>query len=243
MIINISDFSGGSRPNVDRVLSQKSHAKNEIFVHFHSNLEILTRFQKICDPVWTTTGFSAVSSTATFYDRMKTGPMRHSACYVSSSKCGCWQIPGARRLCADEKIITVVNFHIPYTIWDIHSDQFDCLLNWQISNFMKNCYPNFIAMQFTQNYLLLCMGAEQLTWTWYKSQIFRNQNRPYIIPFSFSSFVLPFTGSKASQLSKHSAIFAIFRWELLRDVCIESSQCLTVFTSINQSHFKSWFWT
>ena len=58
-IINISDFSGGSRPNVDRVLSQKNLAKNEIFVHFHSNLEILTRFQKICDLVWTTTGFSA----------------------------------------------------------------------------------------------------------------------------------------------------------------------------------------
>ena len=30
-----------------------------------------------------------VISTARFYDRMKTGPMRHSTCYVSSSKCGC----------------------------------------------------------------------------------------------------------------------------------------------------------
>ena len=31
--------SGGSRQNVDRVLSQKNLAKNEIFVQFHSNLE------------------------------------------------------------------------------------------------------------------------------------------------------------------------------------------------------------
>ena len=38
--------SGGSRQNVDRVLSQKNLAKNEIFVHFHSKLEILTGFQK-----------------------------------------------------------------------------------------------------------------------------------------------------------------------------------------------------
>ena len=44
--------SGGSRQNVDRVLSQKNLAKNEIFVHFHSNLEILTGFQKPCDLVW-----------------------------------------------------------------------------------------------------------------------------------------------------------------------------------------------
>ena len=34
---------------------------------------------------------------------------------------------------------------------------------------------------------------------------------------------------KASQQPKHCAIFAVFRWEFLRDVCIESSQLLTVF--------------
>ena len=44
--------SGGSRQTFDRVLSQKNLAKNEVIVHFHSNLEILTRFQKLCDPVW-----------------------------------------------------------------------------------------------------------------------------------------------------------------------------------------------
>ena len=44
--------SGGSRQNVDLVLSQKNLAKNEIFVHYHSNLEILTGFQKPFDPVW-----------------------------------------------------------------------------------------------------------------------------------------------------------------------------------------------
>ena len=45
--------SGGSRQNFDRVLSQKSPVKNEIFVHFHSSSEILTRFQKPSDSVWT----------------------------------------------------------------------------------------------------------------------------------------------------------------------------------------------
>ena len=46
--------SGGSRhvQNVDQVLSQKNLSENEVFVHFHSNLEILTVFQKACDPVW-----------------------------------------------------------------------------------------------------------------------------------------------------------------------------------------------
>ena len=43
--------NGGSRQNVDRVESEKPH-KNEIFVHFHSNLGILTEFQKPCDLVW-----------------------------------------------------------------------------------------------------------------------------------------------------------------------------------------------
>ena len=38
--------SGGSRQNVDRVLNQKNLTKNEIFVHFQSNLEILTGFQR-----------------------------------------------------------------------------------------------------------------------------------------------------------------------------------------------------
>ena len=38
--------SGGSRQNVDRVLNQKNLAKNESFVHFRSNLEILTGFQR-----------------------------------------------------------------------------------------------------------------------------------------------------------------------------------------------------
>ena len=47
-----NDFSGGSRQNFDRVLIQKNLTKNDIFVHFHSNLEILTGFQKPCDPVW-----------------------------------------------------------------------------------------------------------------------------------------------------------------------------------------------
>ena len=49
---NTKECSGGSRQNVDRVLSQKNLANNEICVHFHSNLEILTGFQKPCDPVW-----------------------------------------------------------------------------------------------------------------------------------------------------------------------------------------------
>ena len=44
--------SGGSRQNFDLVLSQKSPVKNEIFVNFHSTLEIFTRFQKPCDSVW-----------------------------------------------------------------------------------------------------------------------------------------------------------------------------------------------
>ena len=149
--------------------------------------------------------------------------------------------PWSWRLCADEKITTVVNFHIQFEAYRVIS----LTVCWtdRFSNFMKNCYPNFIAMQFIQNYLLLCMGAEQLTWTWYKSQIFRNQNRSYIIPFPFPRSFCHSLVQKVSQLSKHSAIFAIFRWELLRDVCIESSQRLTVFTSINQSHFKSRFWT
>ena len=46
------EFSGRSRQNVDRILSQKNQAKNEIFVYFHSNLEILTGLQKPCDSVW-----------------------------------------------------------------------------------------------------------------------------------------------------------------------------------------------
>ena len=36
----------------DRVLSQKNLAKNEVFVRFHSNLEILIGFQKPRDPAW-----------------------------------------------------------------------------------------------------------------------------------------------------------------------------------------------
>ena len=44
--------SGRSRQTVDRVLSQINLSKHEIFVHFHSNLEILTGFQKPCDLVW-----------------------------------------------------------------------------------------------------------------------------------------------------------------------------------------------
>ena len=44
--------NGGSRQNVDRVPSLKNLTKNEIFVHFHSNLGILTGFQQPCDPVW-----------------------------------------------------------------------------------------------------------------------------------------------------------------------------------------------
>ena len=35
-------FNGGSRQNVDRVPSLENLTKNEIFVHFHSNLGILT---------------------------------------------------------------------------------------------------------------------------------------------------------------------------------------------------------
>ena len=38
--------------NFDRVLSQKDLAKNEVFVHFQSNSQILTGFQKPRDPVW-----------------------------------------------------------------------------------------------------------------------------------------------------------------------------------------------
>ena len=49
---NRGDGSGGSRQNVDQVLSQKNLMKNEIFAHFHSNLENLTGFQKPCDPLW-----------------------------------------------------------------------------------------------------------------------------------------------------------------------------------------------
>ena len=44
--------SGGSRQNLDRVLIQKSLVKNEIFVRFRSNLDILMGFQKPFDPVW-----------------------------------------------------------------------------------------------------------------------------------------------------------------------------------------------
>ena len=49
----LSGISGGSRRNVDQILDQKNLAKkkNEIFVHFHSNLDILTMFQKRCDSV------------------------------------------------------------------------------------------------------------------------------------------------------------------------------------------------
>ena len=49
---NTNSISGRSRQNVDQVLSQENLAKNEIFVDFHSNLEILGGFQKTCDPVW-----------------------------------------------------------------------------------------------------------------------------------------------------------------------------------------------
>ena len=48
----VTDGSGGSRQNFDRVLCKKNLTKNEIFFHFHSNLEILTGFQKPCDQVW-----------------------------------------------------------------------------------------------------------------------------------------------------------------------------------------------
>ena len=47
--------SGGSRQNFGWVLSQRNPVKNGIFVHFYSNLEILTRFQKPSDPVWSAT--------------------------------------------------------------------------------------------------------------------------------------------------------------------------------------------
>ena len=40
------------RQKVDRVLSQKNFAKNDIFVYFHCDLEILTGFWEPCDPVW-----------------------------------------------------------------------------------------------------------------------------------------------------------------------------------------------
>ena len=50
--IGTRQHNGGSRQNVDRVPSLKNLTKNEIFVHFHSNLGILTEFQKPCDPVW-----------------------------------------------------------------------------------------------------------------------------------------------------------------------------------------------
>ena len=48
----VKNINGGSRQNVDRVPSLKNLIKNEIFVHFYSNLGILTEFQKLCDPVW-----------------------------------------------------------------------------------------------------------------------------------------------------------------------------------------------
>ena len=42
--------------DLDKMLTgfgaRKTLQKNEIFVHFHSNLELLTGFQKLCDPVW-----------------------------------------------------------------------------------------------------------------------------------------------------------------------------------------------
>ena len=43
-------------------------------------------------------------------------------------------------------------------------------------------------MQFVQNYLLLCMRAEQLTWTWHKSLAFGNRNPwPFLqVPFFLS---------------------------------------------------------
>ena len=52
IIISLTTCSGISRQNVDWVRSQKNLAKNEIFVHFHSNLELFTGFQKLCDPAW-----------------------------------------------------------------------------------------------------------------------------------------------------------------------------------------------
>ena len=44
--------NGRSRQNVDRVPSLKNLIKDEIFVRFHSNLGILTEYQKPCDTVW-----------------------------------------------------------------------------------------------------------------------------------------------------------------------------------------------
>ena len=41
--------------DLDKILTgseSEKPRKNEVFVHFHSNLEILTGFQKPCDPVW-----------------------------------------------------------------------------------------------------------------------------------------------------------------------------------------------
>ena len=52
LTIFLTGSSGGSRQNVDWVMNQKNLAKNEILVHFHSNLEILTGFQEPCDRVW-----------------------------------------------------------------------------------------------------------------------------------------------------------------------------------------------
>ena len=48
----VHNLIGGSRQNVDQVPSLKNLTNFETFVHFYSNLEILTEFQKPCDPVW-----------------------------------------------------------------------------------------------------------------------------------------------------------------------------------------------
>ena len=49
---DLTMYSGRSRQNVDRFLSQRNLTKNDIFVNFYSNLEFLTGFQKPCDSVW-----------------------------------------------------------------------------------------------------------------------------------------------------------------------------------------------
>ena len=92
-----------------------------------------------------------------------------------------------------------------------------------------------------QNYSSLCLLPEQLIQHDINHMHLEIEilGHSYRLPFPFPHSSCHSLVQNVSQQPKHPAIFASFRWELLRDVCIESSQRLTVCTSTNQSQESS----
>ena len=87
-----------------------------------------------------------------------------------------------------------------------------------------------------QNCLLsLCIPAEQLTWTWHKSQAFGIEiiGHSYRLPFSFSPFLLPFTGSKSLATTR------TFRNLCNLSLGIVKRYLHRIFTAFDSLHFNS----